>query len=411
MNTYIYAISFAIPIFIILISIEWIISIQRGIIINNSADMISSLSSGLTNILKDGLKISVALVSYDWLVSKIKIVEFDSIFFSIFIAFLVKDFAGYWIHRMNHRVNILWNRHIIHHSSEEFNLSCALRQSISGIVSFGAIFLIPAAFLGIPTWLFAIMGPIHLFLQFWYHTKLIDRIGFLEHILVTPSHHRVHHAINPEYIDKNYSQIFIIWDKFFGTFQKELKDVPPIYGIIRPAETWNPIIINFKHFASLLRDAIYTKYWTDKLKLWFMPTGYRPKDISIINPIKTFTYTGKLKKYKTNNSRLQIGLSYFQLAFTLTMIFHLFKLQNEFDTYHIYLYAGMIFTNIFSYTSHLDNSKIIYLSEFIKLTLIGIILWKLNFIWFNLNVIETILFIIVQFITIVIYSFTLKKIE
>ena len=111
---------------------------------------------------------------------------------------------------MNHRVNVLWNRHIIHHSSEDFNLSCALRQSISNTIKFSAVFMIPAALLGVPASIFAVMGPIHLFMQLWYQTQMIDKLGPLEYVLVTPSHHRVHHAINPDYIDKNYGQILII---------------------------------------------------------------------------------------------------------------------------------------------------------------------------------------------------------
>ena len=138
-------------------------------------------------------------------------------------------------------MNIFWNRHVIHHSSEEFNLSCALRQSISETIHFSALLMIPAAILGIPSHIFSILAPIHLFMQFWYHTRIIGSLGFLEKFIVTPSHHRVHHAINSEYLDKNYGQILIIWDKMFGSFQKELKDVEPIYGILRPAKTWNPI--------------------------------------------------------------------------------------------------------------------------------------------------------------------------
>ena len=176
-----------------------------------------------------------------------------------FRAFLVQDFTGYWMHRLNHRVNIFWNRHIIHHSSEEFNLSCALRQSISETFRFSAILVIPAALLGIPTKIFAILGPIHLFMQFWYHTRLIDKMGFLEKIIVTPSHHRVHHAINPEYLDKNYGQILIIWDKLFNTFQEEIREISPVYGTLRPVSTWNPILINFKHMFQLCRDAWYAE--------------------------------------------------------------------------------------------------------------------------------------------------------
>ncbi|MGG7215415.1 sterol desaturase family protein, partial [Clostridium nigeriense] len=135
-------------------------------------------------------------------------------------------------------------------SSEDFNLACALRQSISTIVKVFTIFLLPAALLGVPTNVIAIVAPLHLFAQFWYHTQHIDKMGWLEKIIVTPSHHRVHHALNPEYLDKNYGQIFIFWDKWFGTYQEELPTVKPVYGITRPVQTWNPIKINFMHMAT-----------------------------------------------------------------------------------------------------------------------------------------------------------------
>jgi alkylglycerol monooxygenase len=408
MNTYITAVLIAVPIFIFLISIEWVVSIRRGIIVNHSADLISSLSSGLTNILKDGLKISFAIISYSWLVDRITIFKIESIVITIIIAFIVKDFAGYWLHRLDHRINILWNRHIIHHSSEEYNLACALRQSISGFISFGAIFMIPAALFGVPVWLFAILGPVHLFMQFWYHTRLIDRMGFLEHFLVTPSHHRVHHAINTEYLDKNFSQVFIIWDKLFGTFQPELKEVQPVYGILRQADTWNPVLINFKHFFSLLKDAWQTSNILDKFIIWFMPTGWRPNDVTESNPITTIKNPNELIKYKTNNSSFVIYWSYFQLAFSFIMIVHLFSVETSFDHFLIYMYAGIIIANVFSYTSLLDQNKIMILSEFIKLGLIGMILWKLNYSWFGFSIQNSMLFVSYQIISLLI-NFTLLK--
>ncbi|TMP65570.1 sterol desaturase, partial [Pseudoalteromonas ruthenica] len=119
------------------------------------------------------------------------------------IAFFALDLTGYLVHRIDHEINFFWNSHIIHHSSEDFNLACALRQSISTIVKVFTIFLLPAALLGVPTNVIAIVAPLHLFAQFWYHTQHIDKMGWLEKIIVTPSHHRVHHALNPEYLDKN----------------------------------------------------------------------------------------------------------------------------------------------------------------------------------------------------------------
>ena len=184
MNFYITSLFFAIPTFMALILVEAIAAKRKGVEIIHSADVISSWSSGITNTIRDGVKFSFAIISYSWLVDHMTIYKLEPVWLAVVIAFVVEDFSGYWMHRLNHRVNIFWNRHIIHHSSEEFNLSCALRQSISNTIRFAAIFMIPAALLGIPTKIFAILGPLHLFMQFWYHTQLIGKLGLLEYILV-----------------------------------------------------------------------------------------------------------------------------------------------------------------------------------------------------------------------------------
>ena len=356
MNFFIQSLFIVNPIFIILISIEIIVAKKMGIKVNNPADMISSLSSGITNIAKDGLKFGVLIVSYSWLVKYITIYKLEPIWLAIIIAFIVQDFSGYWLHRMNHRVNILWNRHIIHHSSEEFNLSCALRQEISAIVRFGAIFMIPAALLGISPTIFAVLGPIHLFMQFWYHTRLINKMGWLEKFLVTPSHHRVHHAINAKYMDKNYGQILIVWDKLFGTFQAELEDEKPVFGIIRPANTWNPIIINYKHTWQLLKDAYFAKAWKDKIRIWFMPTGWRPKDVENQYPISTVDSKSQIK-YQTKNSHKLIIWSFFQMATTGSLMLLMFTIASKISNITLFFLALFLILNVFSYTSMLDGRK------------------------------------------------------
>ena len=356
MNFFIQSLFIVIPIFIILICIEIIVAKKMGIKVNNPADMISSLSSGITNIAKDGLKFGVLIISYSWLVKYITIYKLEPIWLAIIIAFIVQDFSGYWLHRMNHRVNILWNRHIIHHSSEEFNLSCALRQEISAIVRFGAIFMIPAALLGISPTIFAVLGPIHLFMQFWYHTRLINKMGWLEKFLVTPSHHRVHHAINTKYMDKNYGQILIVWDKLFGTFQAELEDEKPVFGIIRPANTWNPIIINYKHTWQLLKDAYFAKAWKDKIRIWFMPTGWRPKDVENLHPISTVDSKSQIK-YQTKNSYKLIIWSFFQMAITGSLMLLMFTIASKISNITLFFLALFLILNVFSYTSMLDGRK------------------------------------------------------
>ncbi len=381
MNFYFKSLLFAIPIFVILIIIEEVFAKLRGIKVNRAIDIISSQSSGMTNIIFDAIKFSIAIISYDWLVDKLALFYIELNWISLIIAFLIIDFAGYWDHRLSHRINILWNRHYIHHSSEDFNLSCALRQSISNFIRFSSIFMIPAAFLGIPSTYFAMIGPIHLFLQFWYHTQLINKMGILEHIIVTPSHHRVHHAINPEYIDKNYSQIFIFWDKIFGTFQSEIQSIKPIYGTLKPANTWNPILINFKHLKQLCLDSFKTKNFKDKLLIWIMPTGWRPKDI---NQLLSQEKRNK-KKYNTPASTALTFWSFFQLYITSIFLFHFLYIIPENSNTMNYLYAILLLIHIFSFTSTMDLKVYSILAEFIKIILGFFILSYNNYIWFNVG--------------------------
>ena len=398
MNIYIISLLFAIPIFIILIGLEAFVAFRRGIQVNRAADMISSLSSGLTNTTRDGIQFGFILISYTWLVDNITIFKVEPLWLAVIIAFISEDFAGYWFHRMNHRVNFFWNRHVIHHSSEEFNLSCALRQSISDNIQFFAILLIPAAILGIPPYLFAIIGPVHLFLQFWYHTRLIDKMGILEKILVTPSHHRVHHAINPEYLDKNYSQIFIIWDKLFGTFQPEEKSNPPVYGILRPASTWNPVIINFKHLWQIIKDAYQANSYWDKLRIWFMPTGWRPLEVAEKFPLMAIENPFSLKKYATKNSNFLLSWSYFQLLVTSALMFLIFFKIPLLTQTMLFQLAGLLVLHVMSYTFLLDRKKLTLCLEGLKFVF-GIILFftineRIGFIPnFSLNLIFSYLFI------------------
>jgi len=285
MDKYASILLWAIPGFFILVVVEILYGHFTKKQTYTFMDTIASLSSGMTNILKDTLGLAIILITYPFILKKIALFELEDNLSLYVIAFICIDFASYWIHRLNHKVNVFWNQHIIHHSSEEFNLACALRQSISNLVGFGALFLIPAAILGIPYEIIIILSPLHLFGQFWYHTRHIGKLGALEYILVTPSQHRVHHAINQVYIDKNLSAIFCIWDRIFGTFQEELDEEPPVYGTIKPSQSWNPIWINFQHLWMLMQDAWYAQKWTDKLKIWFMPTGWRPEDVKDKFPV------------------------------------------------------------------------------------------------------------------------------
>ncbi len=366
METYGKILLIAMPIFLILVLFEKWFGWKKGFDTVRNMDMISSLSSGITNVTKDVLGLSIGILSYGFMLKHLTLFNIQNTITVYILAFIAIDFQGYWIHRWSHHINIFWNRHIIHHSSEEFNLACALRQSISSFFNLFTFLLLPAAILGVPQIVIATLLPIHLFAQFWYHTRHIDKMGFLEKIIVTPSHHRVHHAINKEYLDKNLGQIFIFWDKFFGTYQEEIKEVEPIYGITRPVKTWNPIKINFQHFWLLTQDAWRTKNLLDKCRIWFMPTGWRPQDVEIKYPVSKIDNPFNFKKYNPKASTALHIWSWIQIAITLLFASYLFYNIAEIGSPNIFIYGGFLFLMVNAYTELMDRNIYSILFELIK---------------------------------------------
>ena len=374
----------AMPAFLLLVLLEKWYGWKKGFETVRNMDMISSLSSGVTNVTKDVLGLSVALISYDWLVTHVAFTSIKATWVVYLIAFIVLDFAGYVGHALAHRVNFFWNNHIIHHSSEEFNLACALRQSVSVFVKLFIVLLLPAALLGVPSKVIAIVAPLHLFAQFWYHTRHINKMGWLEKIIVTPSHHRVHHAINPEYMDRNFGQIFIFWDKLFGTFQEELKDVPPVYGVSRPVQTWNPIKINFMHMGLLVKDAWRTKNWKDKLRIWFMPTGWRPDDVAGKFPVHKIGDVYDFEKYDTPYSKSFLAWTWFQVVMLLLFISYLFGNISTIGSPAIFYYGGFVFLFVYAFTELMDGNRYAFVWGLLT-TLIGAGILLYTGDWFGIS--------------------------
>lgn len=355
METYAKALLYAIPIFMLLMLME----IGYGALVKNQKyklmDTLSSLSSGLTNILKDVLGLGIVLVTYPFFLKHLAITTIQESLMLWVFGFIALDFAGYWNHRLSHRVNVFWNQHVIHHSSEEFNLACALRQSISGILGYFPILLIPAAILGVPEYVIGTLAPIHLFAQFWYHTQHIGKLGWLEYVIVTPSQHRVHHAINPEYIDKNLGQILCIWDRLFGTFQEELDSAPPQYGVLKPVSTWNPIVINFQHLWALMQDAWRTKSIWDKIRIWFMPTGWRPDDVKAKYPLEHISDVYTFKRYNPPAGFWLKAYAVIQFCATLILLLYFFKSFTAFTQSESLWIGFFLFISIYGYTSLMDG--------------------------------------------------------
>jgi alkylglycerol monooxygenase len=274
----------AIPFFIFSIFLELWWDNRRGTGFYHLNDAFSSLTLGIMSRSSQLLIFSLGGVVIDTLLPEYRLFEWDSnSLWTWVFTFVAYDFAYYWFHRTAHSLNFFWAGHAIHHQSEEYNLTTALRQTSSSMWTW--IFGLPVLMLGVPLEVYLTCGALNLIYQFWVHTRHIGKLGWMESVMVTPSNHRVHHAQNPEYIDKNHGGVFIIWDRIFGSFQSELDDIEIIYGVRRPLHSLNPLWANVYVWWYLIKDAWHAKSWWDKCRIWFMPTGWRPADVEEQYPL------------------------------------------------------------------------------------------------------------------------------
>lgn len=265
----------SIPVFFLLIGIELLVERFTHKKLYRLPDAISNISCGITSQLS-GLFLKIFGIGiYQFLFEKFSFFTLDNSTWWYWVALiLLVDFAYYWAHRMSHEINLFWGGHVVHHQSEEYNLSVALRQSSLQVVWTFA-FNLPIALLGFQTLDFVLVAAFNTLYQFWIHTETINKLPrWIELVFNTPSHHRVHHGRNPKYIDKNHAGSLIIWDKMFGTFQAE--EERPTYGITKPLNSWNAVWANMSHYAEMSKDLRRIPYWTDRIKYLFMKPGWLP---------------------------------------------------------------------------------------------------------------------------------------
>ena len=274
----------AIPVFFVLIMLELAWTTYKKQDVYRLNDAVNSLAMGIMSRITQILYAAVPFSFYVYFYEDFALFEWQSNVWTWLAAFILYDFSYYWVHRIGHTMNISWASHVIHHSSEEYNLSTALRQtSVPNVI--GWVFYIPLAFMGFPPEILVAVGSLNLLYQFWVHTQAIDQMPrWYEFIFVTPSNHRVHHAKNKIYVDKNFGGVFL-WDRLFGTFQPELKEEKVIFGISTQLASWNPVWGNLHFLSSLCKDAWRTNNWKDKFTLWFRRTGYRPADVEAKYPV------------------------------------------------------------------------------------------------------------------------------
>jgi alkylglycerol monooxygenase len=279
-SLYGHAVSLAVPVFLSLIAVEFAVDCIRGTRSYRLADAIGSLSCGIVS---TGMRVFfgfIGLFTYNWTVTYCAPFHLStSNWLTWVFAFVFYDFCYYWQHRLGHTVGLFWASHSVHHQSEEFNLTTALRQPGTGAFA-NWIFYIPMAVCGVPMIVLAVVGVAQLFYQFWPHTRMINRMGVLDRWIQTPSNHRVHHAQNDIYLDRNYVGVFLIWDHLFGTFQEERDDEPCIYGVRGQLRSFNPVWANLHYYWVMAKDCWYARSWRDKFRVWFAPPGWRPADVA-----------------------------------------------------------------------------------------------------------------------------------
>ena len=279
-------IAIAVPFFLLALVIELAVDRIRGTGYYRSNDALNSLSAGtlsttfgyFTKLLPAAIW---AYVLQGYAIFDIGLGLFDTSPTGLmywFVALVAFDFCYYWAHRCGHEISILWAAHSVHHQSEDYNLSTALRQTSTGFL-FSWIFYLPLFLIGMPFEVFITVDALDLIYQFWVHTQHVRRLGWLEYVFVTPSNHRVHHAQNEVYIDRNYGGVFILWDRLFGSFQDELVEEPVVFGVRKPLRSWNPFWANLQVYDYLMFDAVHTRRWQDKIAVWFRRTGWRPADM------------------------------------------------------------------------------------------------------------------------------------
>lgn len=306
---------YAIPFFFVLIGLELLVDRWRGVSTYRLADAINSLSAGVLSQISGLLTKGLGLLTYAFVWQQVALFDLSVEPLWVWVlAFVLYDFCYYWNHRLGHERNVLWAAHSVHHQSEEYNLSTALRQTSTGFL-FGWIFYLPMALMGVPPLVFLSVAALNLLYQFWVHTRHIPKLGWFEWVFVTPSNHRAHHAQNAVYMDRNYGGVFILWDRLFGTFQEELDEHPVIFGVTRPLASWNPLWANLQFYAQLYSDARRTESRWDKLRIWFMRTGWRPADVAAKYPLakvdlrQFVKYSVPLSSGQKRYVALQFGLS------------------------------------------------------------------------------------------------------
>ncbi|MFN8041254.1 MAG: sterol desaturase family protein [Acidimicrobiales bacterium] len=348
-----------IPLFAAMFGGEYLLGRMRGTNwYRGTIDLCANVSSGLWNLLVAGTGLVFVVVSYDWMVDHLAVVHLGSSVAAAVVALVLLDFGFYWLHRAMHRSNVLWQLHLVHHSGETLNLSAAFRQGGTPL-SIRFVILAPTALLGVDPVLMALVGGVHLAGGYWPHTHAIDGLGPLGRIFITPSDHRVHHAVNDAYLDRNYGAWFSWWDRWFGTYVPERADDPPVFGLTHPVRTFNPLRMDLHHWKHMAHDTVHASSMADRLRIWFGPTGWRPADVAADHPVAGLPDDEARRAYvpyAPGGNRLARAWSFVETSVEALLAISLFwAISQGLPRADAVAAAGLLLFSIVTYTTAMDG--------------------------------------------------------
>lgn len=372
------AVLYVFPVFLLLIAIELVAERVMNKPVYRLNDAITSINIGYISEIIRGLVKLVTFGIYAILESKVGVIQFENNDpMAWILAFFMYDFFYYWMHRAGHEVNILWGAHSVHHSSEYFNMSTAMRQSAT-TVFYNWIFYLPMAVVGIPWFVFVVTSFASLFYQFWVHTELIPKMGWFDRVFISPSNHRVHHGQNGYCIDKNYGATLILWDRLFGTYAEEQDDEPVIYGIRSPVESWNPIWANlyiFHKIGSLVRQ---TEGWKNKLMRLFGPPGWEPGQNAVV---KTDFAPENFQAFDTPTTAAQMWYAILSYVTISLFFYHFLTVAYDIQMMPRIAYGSLIGVQAFCVSGVLENKNWVRILDIVRgIVVFGTILMS---VWFS----------------------------
>lgn len=368
---------YAIPVFFLLIGVELLITKMQKLSYYRMNDAIANLSCGIGSQLAGIFTKTFTFIGYLWLY-EYSIWKIENSILMFIVLFIGVDFFYYWFHRLAHEISFLWGSHVVHHQSEEYNLTVALRQAwLQGVFSW--VFYLPLAVVGFSPAVFITIASLQTLYQFWIHTKLIGKMNpVFEYVFNTPSHHRVHHGVNPKYIDRNHGGTLIIFDRWFGTFQAEEEEV--VYGVTKQTNSWNPVYVNFEYWIDLFREAFQVKKVKNFFLMMFKMPGWKPEELGGVAPPKEVT-PQTFHKYDTEISSGLTNYAFAQFVIVLlsTTVFLVFQAKAPFKEDYLLkvTVASLIVLSLVTIGGIFERKSWVPALEYLRIAAISILVFML----------------------------------